>query len=70
MTMTRSRAKPGRPLEERPRGEEREDQHEEQLEQQEQAPPEALPRRVGLDVGQQPLPEQRGRHDRARRGAA
>ena len=63
MTMTRSRAKPAGPLQERPRGEEREDQHQEQLEQQEEAPPEALPRGVGLDVGEQPLPEQGRRHD-------
>ena len=35
-----------------------------QLEQQQQAPAELLPRRVGLDVRDQLVPQQRRRHDR------
>ena len=55
---------PGRPLEERSRGEHREDGHEQQLEQQQQAASQLLPRRVGLDVGHEPRPQQRRGHDR------
>ena len=61
---------PGRPLEERPRGEQREDRDEQQLEEQQQAAPELLPRRVGLDVGDQPRPQQRRRARSSRRAAA
>ena len=45
---------PRRPLHERTSREEREDQDQQQLEQQQQAPPELLPRRVRLDVRDQP----------------
>ncbi len=55
---------PGGALEERPRGEQHEDQDEQELEQQQEAPPEPLPRRVRLDVREQAGPQQRGRHDR------
>ena len=61
---TRSRARPGRPLEERPSGEQREGDDEQQLEQQQEAPPQPLPRCVGLDVGDEAAPQQRRRHDR------
>ena len=53
---------PGGPLEERPRGEQHEDQDEQQLEQQQEAPTEPLPGRVRLDVREQAGPQQRGRH--------
>ncbi len=53
---------PGGPLEERPRGEQHEDQDEQELEQQQEAPTEPLPGRVRLDVREQAGPQQRGRH--------
>ncbi len=55
---------PGRSLQERPCGEQREDRHEQQLEEQQEAPAQPLPRGVGLDVGDQARPQQRRRHDR------
>ena len=54
----------GRPLDERPGREQREDDDEQQLEQQQEAAPELLPRGVGLDVRDEPRPQQRRRDDR------
>ncbi len=48
-----------RSLDERPRGQEHEDQHQQQLEQQQEAPAQPLPGRVRLDVGDQALPQER-----------
>ena len=61
MTRTMSPREARRPLDERPRGEEHEEQHEEQLDQEQEAPTQPLPGRVRLDVGDEPLPEQRRR---------
>ena len=51
-----------RALQERPRGKQREDDDEQQLEEQQEAPAQLLPRRVGLDIGDEPAPQQ-GRWD-------
>ncbi len=53
----------GRSLDERPRGEDREDRDEEQLEEEQEAPAQLLPRRVRLDVGHERPPQERGRDD-------
>ena len=51
-----------RPLDERARGEERQDQHQEQLEEKQQAATEPLPRGVRLHVRDQLLPQEGGGH--------
>ena len=64
MTRTMSRARPaGRSRNGRAASSARADDQQ-QLEQQQQAAAQLLPRRVGLDVGHEPRPQQRRRHDR------
>ena len=53
-----------RPLDERPRGQQARISDEQQLEQQQQAPAQLLPRGVGLDVRDEPVPQQGRRHQR------
>ena len=54
----------GGALDERPGGEQHEDDHEQELEQEQEAASQPLPRRVRLDIGDEALPEERGGDDR------
>ncbi len=63
MTSTTSRDEPGRAFQERSCREQHQHKDQQQLDEQQEASAQALPWRVGLDIGQQPAPQQRGRDD-------